>query len=173
MTAEALPLTRPPLTPARALLYGTLAVGILDILDAFIFFGLRSNVPPIRILHSIAAGVLGRDAARAGGIPTAVLGLGLHFFIAFGVVTTYYLVSRRFPGLARKPFLYGPLYGVLVFFIMNLIVLPLSATGKAFWPPSLPPTIILINGLLIHALGVGLPSAWFASRVPPGTTLAG
>ncbi len=170
MTAEALPLTRPPLTPGRALLYGTLTVGVLDILDAFIFFGIRSGAQPIRILQSIAAGVLGREASVAGGIPTALLGLGLHFLIAFGVVTAYYLVSRRAPALARKPFAYGPLYGILVFFIMNLIVVPLSAIDKPIWPPTLPAMGGLINGLLIHGLGVGLPSAWFASRVPPTRT---
>jgi hypothetical protein len=40
---------------SRALLYGALAVGILDIADAFIFFGLR-GASPFRILQSIAAG---------------------------------------------------------------------------------------------------------------------
>lgn len=174
MTAEAMPHQRRPLTPALALLYGTLAVGVLDILDAFIFFGLR-GAPPIRILHSIAAGLLGRDAARAGGIPTALLGLGLHFFIALGVVTVFYLVSRRIPALARRPFLYGPLYGILVFFIMQLVVLPLSAAGvrPRVWP-SLPGGIVLINGLLIHAFGVGLPAAWFVSRaeLPAGNSSA-
>lgn len=49
----------------RALLVGTLAVGVLDILDAIVFFALR-GAQPIRILQSIAAGLLGR-AAFAGG----------------------------------------------------------------------------------------------------------
>ena len=40
----------PALTVGRALLYGTLTVGVLDILDAIVFFGLRFGVPPIRIL---------------------------------------------------------------------------------------------------------------------------
>ncbi len=161
-----------PLTPARALLFGTLTVGILDILDAFIFFGLR-GATPTGVLHAIAAGVLGRDAARAGGIPTAILGLGLHFVIAFGVTATFFFVSRRIPALARKPFLYGPLYGLLVFFIMNLLVIPLSAIDKPLWPPRLPATGSLINALLIHAVGVGLPAAWFASQVPTQHSAAG
>ena len=46
---------------SRALAAGTLAVGVLDILDAFIFFGLR-GAKPIGILQSIASGVLGRAA---------------------------------------------------------------------------------------------------------------
>jgi hypothetical protein len=52
------------LSTTRALLYGTLAVGIIDLADAFVFFGLR-GARPIRILQSIASGLVGR-AASAG-----------------------------------------------------------------------------------------------------------
>jgi hypothetical protein len=144
--------------PARALLLGTLTVGVLDALDAFVFFGFRSGVTPVRILQSIAAGLLGRDAFR-GGIPTAILGAVLHFFIAFCVVGTYLLASRRLPSLTRRPVTYGVLYGVAVYIVMNFVVVPLSAAGGGAtpaWP-------VVVNGLLIHALGVGLPSALFAS----------
>lgn len=137
---------------ARAIAYGALAVGVLDILDAFVFFGLR-GVAPVVILQSIASGVLGR-AAYEGGPGTATLGLVLHFFIATSIVTTYVLASRRWPALARRPFIYGPIYGVLVYGVMNLLVVPLSAAavGSKTWP-------VVVNGLLIHIAGVGLPSA--------------
>ena len=152
------------LSPARAILYGTLTVGTLDILDALIFFGLR-GAPPIRIFQSIAAGLLGRDAARAGGLPTAFLGGFLHYFIAFGVVVTYYLASRKISLLTRRPWISGAVYGVLVYLFMNLVVLPLSATsGGGGFPP---PFAILLNGVLIHIFGVGLPSAFFARAARP------
>jgi hypothetical protein len=140
------------LSVGRAITYGTLAVGVLDLLDAFVFFGLR-GVAPILIPQSIASGVLGR-AAYDGGLGTAALGVLLHFFIAFGIVTTYVLASRRWPTLARRPFIYGPLYGILVYGVMNLIVVPLSAAvvGSKTLP-------VVVNGLLIHMLGVGLPGA--------------
>jgi hypothetical protein len=144
-----------PLTPAQAVLFGTLTVGTLDILDAFIFFGLL-GVAPVRILHSIASGLLGR-AAYEGGAATAALGLGLHFFIAFGIVAVYVLASRWLPVLARRPWVYGLLYGLLVYAVMNYVVVPLSAASLR--PPS---GLSLVNGLLIHALGIGLPSALFA-----------
>jgi hypothetical protein len=140
-------------------LLGTLTVGVLDILDAFVFFGVRNGVSPVRILHSIAAGLLGREAARGGGIPTAVLGAFLHFFIAFVVVAVYVFASRRLPVLARRPLLFGALYGLTVYAVMNYVVLPLSATEG---PAGLPPLPVLGNGLLIHMLGVGIPSALFA-----------
>ena len=142
--------------PMRAVALGTLTVGGLDLLDAIVFFGVRNGVTPVRILHSIASGLLGR-AAFAGGAWTAVLGAGLHLFIACCIVTTYYLASRRLRFLTSRPWLAGPLYGVLVYVIMNAVVLPLSAAAHGF-----PRTPVLINGLLIHIFGVGIPAALFA-----------
>ena len=78
----------------RAILFGTLAVGVLDLADALIFFGLR-GARPIRIFQSIAAGLLGR-ASFSGGVPTALLGVILHFFIAFLIVTTASLPADGF-----------------------------------------------------------------------------
>jgi hypothetical protein len=143
------------LTTARALLYGSLVVGILDLADAFIFFGLR-GARPIRILQSIASGLLGR-AAFSGGLRTAVLGAALHFFIAFVVVATFFVASRYLAVLRRFPVWSGLIYGIAVYVVMNFVVLPLSAAGRGSfaWP-------VVANGLIIHMLGVGLPSSLFA-----------
>ena len=146
------------LSPARAILYGTLVVGTLDIVDAFVFFGLRSGTPPARILQSIASGWLGR-AAYTGGAGAAALGSITHYFIAFGIVVTYFVASRRVAVLTRHPIACGIVYGVLVYLFMNRVVIPLSAIGAASWPV-LP---VLANGLLIHAFGIGIPSAIFAT----------
>ena len=153
------------LGPARAILYGTLVVGTLDALDAIVFFGLRSGATPMRIFQGIAGGWLGR-ATYAGGLRTAALGIATHYFIAFGIVTTYFMISRRLHLLTRQPIPCGLVYGLLAYLVMNRVVIPLSAIGgPAAWP-ALP---VLANGLLIHAFGVGLPSALFAARAerPP------
>jgi hypothetical protein len=143
------------MTNGRAILYGTLTVGVLDLTDAIVFFGLR-GVRPIRIFQSIASGLLGR-ASFSGGIPTAILGIALHFFIAFVIVVTFLLLSKKLPVLVRHPIAAGLAYGVAVYLVMNLIVLPLSNAGRgAFVLP------VVINGLLIHMFGVGLPSSLFA-----------
>ena len=138
---------------SRALLYGTLAVGVLDLLDAFVFFGVRSGVQPIRILQSIAAGLLGR-ASFSGGWPTALAGLALHFFIAFVIVLVFLMASRRLPALRRHAVPAGLLYGIAVYLTMTFVVVPASAAGGGV--PSLP---VAINGVLIHMFGVGLPAA--------------
>lgn len=147
------------MTPSRAILLGGLTVGVLDILDAFVFFWLRSGARPARILQAIAAGLLGREAARAGGDATAALGLALHFFIAFAIVTVAVIAARRAPSLVRRPLVAGAVYGLLVYATMNYVVIPMSAAAGA---GGLPPMPVLINGLLIHIFGVGIPAIWFA-----------
>ena len=149
----------------RAILYGGLVVGVLDLLDAFIFFGLRSGARPINILHSIAAGAIGRDAARAGGVQTAALGLVLHFTIAFLITAVYVVASRVLPVLRRRWIVCGLAFGVAAYFVMTFVVVPLSNAGPGRISFALPALPILMNGLAIHALGVGLPAAYFASRM--------
>jgi hypothetical protein len=152
-----------PLTPARAILFGTLVVGTLDISDALIFSAFR-GVTPIRLFQYIAAGLLGRDAARAGGLATAFLGGFLHYFIAFGAVAVCFVASRRIGFLTRHPWIAGAIYGVLVYLFMNLVVLPLSALHRT---PDLTPSVSLLNQLLIHMFGIGIPSALFARAAGP------
>jgi hypothetical protein len=149
----------------RAILYGGLAVGVLDLLDAFIFFGLRSGARPMGILHTIAAGSIGRDAARAGGAQAAALGFLLHFTIAFIIVAIYVVASRFLPVLRKRWIICGLAFGVAAYFVMTFVVVPLSNAGPGRISFALPALPILANGLAIHAFGVGLPAAYFASRV--------
>src|SRR5687768_8014007 len=61
--------------------------------SAFILFGLRGT-SLVRILQSIAAGQLGREAL-AGGTATALLRLVRHFTIAFTIVGVYFPMLIR------------------------------------------------------------------------------
>ena len=146
------------LSPARAVVYGTLVVGILDAADALIFFGLK-GATPTRIFQSIASGLLGR-AAFSGGLRTALLGVALHFIIAFLIVSTFLVASRYIRILRRAPVWSGLIYGIAVYLVMNFVVVPLSAAGRGplSWP-------VVVNGMLIHMLGVGLPTSLFARTV--------
>ena len=130
---------------------------MLDAIDAIVIFGLRGSTP-IRVFQGIASGWLGR-ASFAGGLPTAALGVLTHFFIAFAIVATYYAASRKIGLLRRRPLICGAIYGVAVYFFMNLVVIPLSAIGavRFSWP-------LFVNGMLIHIFGIGIPSALFAAR---------
>ena len=143
------------LRTVAAIAGGALVVGTLDALDAIIFFGIRGATPR-RIFQSIAAGVLGRSAFD-GDRSAEYLGVALHYLIALLIVAAFYLISRRVPVLTRRPVLYGVLYGIAVYFVMNYVVVPLSAAVQG--PFSLP---VFANGILIHMFGIGVPAAFFA-----------
>lgn len=147
--------------PLRTILLGGLIVGALDGLNAIIFFGLR-GVGPTRIFQAIASGLVGRDAFE-GGLPTAALGVALHYAIATTIVAVAYQLARRVPALTTRPIVVGACYGIGVWLVMNFVVVPLSAAnGAARTAP------VILNGLLIHMLGVGIP-AWLVVREAPRT----
>lgn len=143
-----------------AIVLGGFAAGALDILYAIAHYYAIYQVPPERIGQSIAAGVLGREDARAGGWSTAGLGFVLHFLMTTLMAAFFVAWTRMVPDLNRWPLLSGPTYGLAIFVVMQFVVLPLSATGGGDHPEGQ----FLIGGLLIHAFGVGLPIAWIAKR---------
>jgi hypothetical protein len=133
------------------ILVGGLAAGVLDLTSAFILYGW--HIPRV-----IAGGLLGRQALH-GGSGTWILGVFLHFLIAFSAATIYCLSSRKLGFLKSNFVVCGLFYGIAVYLTMNLIVLPLSALHSA-GPYQLRS---LIQGLLVHMLLIGLSisfSAW-------------
>jgi uncharacterized membrane protein YagU involved in acid resistance len=140
---------------------GGLIVGILDLLFAFTFYGLILGAPPLRIFQSVAAGIMGRANAVAGGVRTFMLGLLLHFVVATCIATVYYLTARTFPVLIRKYVISGLLYGMIAYLGMNYVVIPLSAIGPRATPK---PTSIFLTEIIGHAVLVGLPLAAIARR---------
>jgi hypothetical protein len=156
VASAALPAARP--RAARAILWGGLLAGLGDITFAFVVSGLR-GVGPVRVLQSVASGLLGA-AAREGGLATAALGAVLHVLIAFIWATVYWLASRRLKVLVRQPVLCGLLYGAAVYAFMYLVVLPLSAI---YFKPSFAPSAVLLNAAG-HMVLVGLPIALAARR---------
>lgn len=146
------------LSSLSAILIGGVIAGTLDITYAIGFSALR-GVAPIRILHSVASGLLGAPAFQ-GGVPIAALGLLLHFCIALIWAAIFYLASRAIPFLTRHPVISGILYGILIYAVMNLVVLPLSAFPRKVTFPLL----VLTTGLLVHMFCIGLPIALAVRR---------
>jgi len=142
--------------PIRAVLVGGVSAGVLDILAAFIVYGLR-GASPVRILQSISSGLFG-GAAFQGGLGMAALGLALHFLIATVAAWVYYLAYLRMPALLRRPVAFGALYGIAVYVFMTFVVVPLSAVPKRPFSPGLAAVIVVV-----HIVCVGMPIA-FALR---------
>jgi uncharacterized membrane protein YagU involved in acid resistance len=141
----------------NAVLWGGLTAGLLDATDGVIAFAFK-GMNPIQVLQFIASGALGKDAFN-GGLTTALVGLGFHFFISFVVAFLYAFVAERFQAILQHPILFGLVYGAAVYLVMTYLVLPLTAVSPtAFELP------YFLNGLIGHALFVGLPIAIFAQR---------
>lgn len=151
-------------TAGRTILIAGLAAGTCDLLAAFSYYGSK-GATPTGILHSVAGGLIGRDAANAGGAITAALGVGLHYVIATGAAATFYALSRPWTWLVRQPWGGGLLSGAGVHVIMSQVVVPLSAYHQPLLAVH-----VQWSGLIIHLLCVGLPIAWATRLTAPATS---
>lgn len=145
----------------KAILFGGLAAGVLDAADAMVAFKLVLGFDPIPIYQFVASGMLGPSAFQ-GGVTTALLGLAIHFLIAFTAAAVFVLVAKRVERLRSSFVPSGLAFGVAVWAFMNLFVIPLSKIPPS--PFSLP---LFLNGVIGHAVLVGLPIAYFAHRLVP------
>jgi hypothetical protein len=148
-------------TAIDTIVLGGLAIGVLDFLDASIFFTQYFQIPLSRVWQAVAAGVLGREAATAGGWNTAALGIFLHFVVSFCIATVYFIGTRFTGFLVKHPIVSGVVFGVIAHYVMQYVVIPLSAAGGAAPAPFRWP--VFLNSVVGHALFVGLPVALIAS----------
>lgn len=137
----------------RLSVIGGLITGTLHlIVQIGIVFGLILKTPLISSFQYIASGAMG-NAAFAGGLATALLGLVLDFIMTTIMAFVFILGADRIPLLRRHVISGSLLYGLGLYFVMNLIVLPLSAAPEL---PA-PPTWLLIELVLEHIVLIGLP----------------
>jgi len=138
-----------------AIFLSGLIAGTLDILAAVIIYSvILEKTTAVKILQSIASGIFKKEA-YTGGSQMAWYGLGLHYLIAFIFAWFYFMIYPYFPFLKKNLILSGVLYGIFVWIIMNLIVLPIAfplLPEKHFDFP-------LILSVLILIVCIGLPIA--------------
>lgn len=146
-------------TVAEAIIYAGLIVGILDAADGVVAYYLAQGLNPVQVLQYIASGFWGA-AAFQRGILAALVGLLAHFFIAFVVTAIYVGASRVLPVLRTHAVGCGLVYGVAVCLVMTFVILPQTSVVKSAF--SLP---LFLNGIIDHALFVGLPIALVGRRI--------
>lgn len=135
----------------RSIVLGGMFIFISQIIHQWIVVTLMQKTPFILVWQYIASGLLG-DAAFAGGMATAWLGLFFHLIISFVIAAVFILAADRIPLLRRNVIVGSLLYGFGVFIVMNMIVTPFSAA-----PPIPAPTLPwLIEAIIEHVLLVGL-----------------
>ncbi len=154
-----MPLDRPgPSGTLPAILVGGGMAATFDIVYAFARQAGRGRSPEW-VLQSVASGWLG-ERAFIGGIPAALLGLLSHYGILLVAALLYVLAARRLPVLREHSMIAGALFGAAIYLFMNFVVIPLSA-----FPFTLSyPVAKLVEGLIAHAVFVGIPIAAAARR---------
>ena len=76
-------------------------VGTLDILSAFIYYFIKTGKNPLNILLFIASGLFGKEAF-AGGNKMMMIGLILHYFIAFAFTIFFFWIFPRIKGFVNQ-----------------------------------------------------------------------
>ena len=106
------------------ILIGGFIAGTLDIGAAALI-----NVVSVEvILKSIASGVLGK-ASFDQGIHAETMGLFLQWGMSILIAAIYVIAAWRINLLRQRWLAAGLCYGVGIFFVMNYMVMPLSAVG--------------------------------------------
>lgn len=109
----------------KIIFYTCITAGTLDILSAIVDSSIRFKITPVQLFQYIASGVFG-PAAFSGGLATAAAGLLFHYFIASCWTVLFFLVYPRLKVSPKYKILSGLLYGVFIWLVMNLVVVPLS-----------------------------------------------
>ena len=135
----------------------TAICGTLDILFAMILTMTLGKGDIPAMLRFVASGPF--PAATEMGTAGAILGLVVHFALMAVMVTALVLLVRWRPVLLDTPIRTGVAYGVVTYFIMNWVIVPLRFDA----PLPLRP-ISIATQLFAHIVLVGVPAAFIARR---------
>jgi len=119
-----------PHAAAKAIVFGGFVAGTIDIGAACLITGFD----PARILKIVAGGLLGRSAFQ-GDAGVAAIGMLLQWGMSLLIAAVFVVAARRIGGLRGHWIAAGLAYGVVVYFVMNYVVVPLSAIGHRTFPP--------------------------------------
>lgn len=142
----------------RAILITGLIAGTLDILAACLHTYISSGTHAVTVLQYIGSVFLGKESYRMG-FTSALLGLAMHYTIAYGWTLLFFLLYPKLKFLSGNKVVVGLLYGIFVWLMMNLVILNLIGVGKGSFKP-----LQTIIGCGILMLCIGLPIAWGADK---------
>jgi len=135
----------------------SLVAGTLDLLAAIIQT-LVAGGSPVKLLQYIASGIFGPQSF-SGGAPFALMGLAFHYMIAMIWTAIFFILYRAIRMFSNNCVFGGLLWGVFIWAIMNLVVLPLSNVPTSPWdtPRALIALLVLISAM-------GMPISYLAYR---------
>jgi len=140
----------------KPIVVATLVCGTLDILLAVILTIMRGK-EPAAMLRFVASGPF--PQATDWGTGGSLLGLVVHFTLMAIMVAVFVIAARRIPALTDNPLLWGLVYGLITYAVMNLLVVPLRFPTA--WPPK---PLSVGTQLFAHVVLVGWPTAFITRR---------
>lgn len=142
----------------KAIFQAALLAGTLDGLAAVLKYMADTGKDPMNVFRFIASGVFGAKAF-AGGTTMGLWGVFFHYLIATGWTVIFFVAYPRIKLLSNNNYIIGLSYGIFVWLIMNLVVLPLSKV------PPLPMDMAkVIIGMVILMICIGLPISLIISN---------
>jgi hypothetical protein len=140
----------------RPIPIATAISGTLDILFAMILtVAVGRDIGGM--LRFVASGPF-PDAVNMG-MAGAVLGLAVHFALMAVMATALMLVLRWKPERLETPLLTGLAFGIVTYFAMNWLAVPLR-----FGAPLPPKALSIVTQAFAHIVLVGIPMAYVAKR---------
>lgn len=154
MTATSYP------APARrnvlgAILAGGFIAATLDFFAAMLIYGGTAS----GVAHAIARGWYG-EAVKTMPPIVDVIGMASHWGILLIAAAIFVGASLKVPILRRRAWITGPLFGICIYIVMHVVIVPLSQA-----PANSPKGIQLVEEVLGHMLVIGLPIALWARAI--------
>lgn len=140
----------------KAIGLATLVGGTLDILFA-VTLTLIYGRDPANMLRYVASGPF--PDATSMGAGGAMLGILVHFALMAVMAAIFVLLVRFRPAVLDTPWRTALAYGVLTYFAMNWLVVPLR-----FGTPLPPSALSIATQSFAHIVLVGLPFVVIARR---------
>ncbi len=146
-----------PGTGLKTIASAALLVGTLDLISALLLTLLRGGTF-LKLSQYIASGVFGDDAFQ-GGTPMAVAGVFFHYIIATGWTVLFFTLYPAMKSYLKHPLFIAVAYGIFIWVVMNLVVLPLSNIPES--PFNFGRALI---AMLVLIVAIGLPLAFIGRR---------
>lgn len=134
-------------------------VGTTDLISAYISQLIKTGKFADKMLQYIAGGLLGFPSSMQGGNWVQLVGLLIHYFIAFAFTLFFFLIFPKLKFLSFNKYFVGMLYAVFVNVVMSQLILPMTP---------LPTGSFNLGGALVgwYTLGavLGIPIAYSAYK---------
>ena len=152
----------------KAVLITGLIAGTLDAAAASIQYYINTGNNPARVFRYIASAIFGAQTKTGDLYGWAAVGLFFHFLIATIWALFFFLFYRPVKKLIENKYVAGVLYGLFVWGIMSLLVVPiafgmdLGKQAETVLSEARLKNSLIAMGILIVA--IGLPVSLMAER---------